>query len=85
MLALLHQQRQRIEDEQAKHDKGQLPLAFSVEETRQLRSNQLAWSRRLVAIQTEIKSEPARIQKSFEVRLTRVEPLGVVYLWPKAG
>ena len=30
-------------------------------------------------------SEPTRILKAFEVQAHRVEPIGVVYLWPIWG
>ena len=85
MLVLLQRQRERIQTEQAKHMTAQLPLGFSDDESKQLRADMKAWERRLTAIEQELKTEPNRIQKSFEVRLPRVEPLGVVYLWPEAG
>jgi len=40
---------------------------------------------RLVAIGREVDEEPARILKSYEVQAHRVEPIGVVYLWPISG
>ena len=87
MVELLERQRQRIRDEQDKRDKPQqlLPNLFTADETKQLRADQLAWERRLIAIDKELVSEPERIRRSFEVRLKRLEPLGVVYLWPQAG
>jgi hypothetical protein len=32
-----------------------------------------------------VDEEPARILKSYEVQAHRVEPIGVVYLWPISG
>ena len=34
------------------------------------------------AIGRELKTEPKRIEASYEVKATRVEPVGVAYLWP---
>ena len=31
------------------------------------------------------EDEPARIQAGYEVRAQRVEPVGLVYLWPVSG
>ena len=33
----------------------------------------------------ELEREPERIRKAYEVKATRIEPLGVVYLWPVSG
>ena len=37
---------------------------------------------RAVAIGGELASEPERIEKSYVVKERRLEPFGVVYLWP---
>jgi hypothetical protein len=29
--------------------------------------------------------EPARVRASYEVRAHRLEPVGIVYLWPASG
>jgi superfamily II DNA or RNA helicase len=64
----------------------QLELSLdSEEERRQLRAERLHWQRRLRALEHEHEVEPARILESYEVRHARVEPLGLVYLWPVSG
>ena len=38
---------------------------------------------RLAAIEHEIETEPAQIRSLYEVALERLEPIGLVYLWPE--
>ncbi|MEP7378008.1 MAG: DISARM system SNF2-like helicase DrmD [Chloroflexota bacterium] len=80
----LERQRDRVREELARHDgqTQQLVLRFSDEETRQLESDIRSWHRRLDQFDRELESEPVRIRKSYEVRATRIEPIGLVYLWP---
>ena len=58
---------------------------FNDDEQRQLRDNAKFWRRRLDAIPREIEREPKRIQQSYAVRATRIEPVGIAYLWPVTG
>ena len=37
---------------------------------------------RLRALDTEIATEPDRVREAYRVRASRVEPVGLVYLWP---
>jgi hypothetical protein len=37
---------------------------------------------RLAEIKHEIRDEPARVRASYEIRAFRLEPVGLVYLWP---
>lgn len=39
----------------------------------------------LALLAKELEAEPARIQQSYEVKATRFEPVGLVYLWPVTG
>ncbi len=41
-----------------------------------------SWRRRLEQFDRELETEPQRIADFYEVRATRVEPVGLVYLWP---
>lgn len=41
--------------------------------------------RRLDTIDTELSSEPKRIEASYKVVTHRLEPAGLVYLWPISG
>jgi superfamily II DNA or RNA helicase len=83
MREILEQQQKHIESTIDRHDRSpQLTLNFPDEEKRQLESNRRYWNQRLVALQTELTSEPERIRALYEVRAKRIEPVGLVYLWP---
>ena len=58
---------------------------LSSQERRQLAADQKHWQRRLETIEAELSSEPKRIQASYEVVTHRLEPAGLVYLWPISG
>jgi hypothetical protein len=40
---------------------------------------------RLARLERELREEPERIRQSYEVRAHRLEPVGLVYLWPVSG
>lgn len=61
---------------------SQAILPFRDDELRQLEANRKHWVRRLADIQGELETEPARIRDVYEVRARRIEPVGIVYLWP---
>ena len=80
-------QRQRVVQELARHDAEhrQLTLGFKAEETRQLEADLRHWQRRLERFDRDLTSEPERIRAFYEVRAQRVEPVGLVYLWPETN
>ncbi|MFN7987585.1 MAG: DISARM system SNF2-like helicase DrmD [Thermoanaerobaculia bacterium] len=78
-------QKARIEAERAKHADPQLELGFAEDEKRQLAADRRHQERRLAELERELTSEPDRIRRSFEVRATRLEPVGLAYLWPVSG
>lgn len=86
MRAILEAQRKRILATQAKKEKeaDQLPL-FEESERKQLEADKRYWHKRLEKLEEEMTSEPQRIRESYEVRATRFEPAGLVYLWPVTG
>ena len=84
MVQLLTRQRERIEGE-FNTDGRQLTLGFTQGELRQHEADRRAWSRRLEDIETELETEPRRIADSYTVHAHRIDPLGVVYLWPRTG
>ena len=43
------------------------------------------WDRRLRNIDQELQTEPERIKSVYAVKAQRVEPVGLVYLWPVTG
>lgn len=61
----------------------QLSLGFSAEEQRQVEANIRAWHRRIDAFDRDIETEPGRVRELYKVATRRVEPLGLVYLWPE--
>lgn len=83
---LLHRQRERILKEDAKSDDRQLALPLIAEaERRQRQADRRAWQQRLRRIEEELTEEPARMLAAYEVRARRLEPVGLVYLWPATG
>ncbi len=84
MAGILVAQRARIlaRQKEIEDEARQGRLAFNPEEERQLAADRRHWIERLDSIARELEAEPARIQDSYVVKATRVEPVGVVYLWP---
>ncbi len=81
---LLTKQRDRIQRRQQETDRDveQLVLGFEVAEKRQLASDRRHWERRVSDLEAEMETEPARIEQTYQVKAWRVEPVGLVYLWP---
>ena len=84
MTELLERQHRRIA-EAAGADDRQIMLDFDPAEQRQREADRRAWQRRLHQIETELETEPRRIADVYTVRAVRVDPLGLVYLWPRTG
>ncbi len=87
-VATLQRQRAKVEKELAKYEKEkqQLLLEFDdAEEKRQLEENVRSWQKRLETFAREEAEEPDRIRARYQVRATRVEPIGLVYLWPQSN
>ncbi|HVC99429.1 MAG TPA: DISARM system SNF2-like helicase DrmD, partial [Pirellulales bacterium] len=88
MRAVLETQKRHIAEVSAEHerpDRRQLQLGFAEDELRQLEANRRHWTRRLAMIEHELASEPERIRAVYQVKATRIEPIGLVYLWPVTG
>ena len=85
--ATLERQRRRVEAELGKHEGAevQLSLEFNDEEKRQRQADVAAWRRRMSQFDRDLETEPSRIRHFYEVRARRVEPVGLVYLWPDTG
>ena len=83
----LESQRQRVETELRRQEGGgiQLVMEFSEEEKRQRQADVASWRTRLAQFDRDLETEPARIREFYEVRARRIEPLGLVYLWPDTG
>ena len=63
----------------------QLTLGFDDDERRQLESDMRSWRTRLQQFDRDLEREPRRIREFYEVRAQRVEPVGLVYLWPETN
>ena len=74
-------------DELARHETEfkQLTFEFDVAETRQLEADVRHWRTRLKQFERDIDKEPERIRAFYKVRAQRVEPVGLVYLWPETN
>ena len=84
---VLEGQRARVRNELARHEGEfeQLALGFPDEERRQLEADMKSWRVRLEQFSRDLQEEPDRIRAFYEVRATRVEPVGIVYLWPESN
>lgn len=87
MRKTLERQRRRVVEELTKYDREfkQLTLNFKDEDRRQVESNVRGWRRRLEQFEKDIEEEPARVREFYEVRASRVEPVGLAYLWPETN
>jgi predicted nucleic acid-binding Zn-ribbon protein len=94
MREILETQKKHIQDTAAVYAQGDarlLKLRFGLdeptdeEERRQLEANKRHWAKRLAMLDDELKTEPDRIREVYRVKATRIEPVGLVYLWPVTG
>lgn len=84
----LERQLGRVVGEIEKHDESrvrQLTFEFSDDDKRQLEANMRSWRIRREQFERDLEHEPSRIREFYEVRATRVEPIGLVYLWPESN
>ena len=86
---LLEDQRDRIgkaSRDADRDDPNQFVLPGVLDEERRERAaDRRHWKNRLERLEREIVEEPARVRASYEVRAHRLEPVGLVYLWPSFG
>ncbi|MFN9248105.1 MAG: helicase, partial [Planctomycetota bacterium] len=71
----------------SKLDQRQMRLDYGDDEDElaQVEANKRYWAKRLEEIKSELKEEPERIRGLYAVRARRIEPVGLVYLWPVTG
>lgn len=84
----LENQRERVQEELAKYEGRQieqLTLEFDEDEKRQLESDVKSWRIRLEQFERDLAQEPQRIRQFYEVKVKRIEPVGIVYLWPETN
>jgi hypothetical protein len=81
MLRILETQRKQIETKQRAD--AQLVFESMTEENRRQREAEHRFQTdRLNRLPEELAKEPDRIKAIYQVQATRVEPVGLVYLWP---
>jgi superfamily II DNA or RNA helicase len=84
----LERQRERVREELTKVEGKpieQLTLGFDEEERRQLEADVRSWRSRLAQFDRDLGLEPGRIREFYEVKAKRIEPVGLVYLWPESN
>jgi hypothetical protein len=81
MKTLLEEQRDRILKQVKQYETQQLSL-FNADEMRQINADRQHWEKRVSELETELVHEPERIQQTYQVKAERIEPVGIVYLWP---
>jgi len=82
---LLIAQRERILKQSKSDDTLQLELDLKdPAERRQLEANKKHWQVRLSNIEKEMAVEPDRVADSYQIKAQRLEPIGIIYLWPKS-
>jgi len=85
MRGILLKQQDRIRETIGKHASGALLGLEGTDEIRQLKADQEHWKRRLTKIDEELTQEPRRIEEHYNVKVWRIEPIGLAYLWPVTG
>ena len=87
MRRTLIDQRDRVAAELERHEKDyrQLAFGFAQDEIRELDANIRHWRNRLEQFDREIEEEPERIKEFYQVRAQRIEPVGLIYLWPETN
>lgn len=98
IVKVLDAQRKRVELALTKNDKdngydpaqGELPgIEPSARqqqleaEKRQFEENKVYWKKWLEGVDAALADEPARIRDFYRIKTTRIEPVGLVYLWPR--
>jgi hypothetical protein len=84
LTVLLEQQRAAIRKELDQRRQLQLDFADSESaEREQYEADAEHMADRLAAIDRELETEPTQIRSLYQVALRRLEPVGLVYLWPE--
>ena len=80
-------QRERVIEELQAHEAEyrQRSLRYAAAEERQLQADMAHWRLRQDQFEQDLAREPDRIRDFYVVRATRIEPVGLVYLWPETN
>ena len=87
LAGIIQGQRKRIAEAIKKFETDrQLVLSFKDPmEVSQLEADHRHWEKRLKFSEEELSREPNRIRESYVVKARRIEPVGLIYLWPISG
>ena len=86
MTEILQNQQKRIRENYEDTRIQQLELNLDIgEEKRQLERDRRHWETRLQQLEQEMQTEPERIRGIYQVQAQRIEPVGIVYLYPVSG
>jgi SNF2 family DNA or RNA helicase len=82
---ILDEQRKRVLKQIEKYDKKQVQLELDLKdeaEKKQLEANHRGWQKWLENVDGDLAREPKRIEEFYRASSSRIEPVGLVYLWP---
>ncbi len=82
MRKILEDQQKYLENTIVRYDRDRQFALFPDEERKQAEANRKFWDRRLAALHDELRTEPERIRGLYQKLAQRIEPIGLVYLWP---
>lgn len=85
MRRILEEQKKRILAELNKSVESQLRLFANDDEKRTYESNRRYWDRWIKNVDDDLDREPARILDFYRVHSCRIEPTGIVYLFPASS
>jgi ERCC4-related helicase len=88
MRRILQEHKDHLARTIAEHDRAEQQRKFAFmreEERRQLEADRKYWRLRLPALDRELEAEPERVRQVYDVHGERLEPIGLVYLWPVSG
>lgn len=79
---ILEEQRATIGEELGRQLAFNLEVPAEREQAEQWKRDRNHLQRRLVEIDQEVATQPEELKRYYEVRLTRIVPVGMIYLWP---
>ena len=90
---LLRRQVKRVEEAVAAYIPPQLSLDLRTDEERvqdekerrQREADRATWDEKLARLRHDAEEEPKRVIKSYQIHAERLEPVGLVYLWPRTN
>jgi hypothetical protein len=85
MVRVLKDQRVRVLRRLEESNSSQIEFEFDDQERKQLVADRKYWERWLANVDGDLGREPQKIREFYDVRSSRIEPVGLVYLWPVSG